>query len=246
MRLVKNNIPYSLPSLSSVDKNEFTTRGKSESKSMQHGGILAGDGKVEARNISVEVIIDGKTKDDYRQQVDELKRYAYRTNQKLFITDTQYINAACLSKFTEKFYPGFYMVKGVIDLTFLCLDPFFYDDYTLTTNKTITESPTEFTVFNPGNAECNPVIKITAVDICSAITLKNITDNGRRLDYNDVQMIAGQELTIDSTAGTIKRGTTNTINNLLGTFLNLLPGENVIEYTGGDCTIQIIHPVRWL
>jgi hypothetical protein len=64
--------------------------------------------------------------------------------------------------------------------------------------------------------------------------------------YKDVQMIAGQVVVIDTVTGTVKRGENNTINNFSGTFLNLLPGDNLFEYTGAPCTIEIAFQARWL
>jgi len=246
MKLVKGLSEYIMPLLSSLDKVEFNRRAKSESKALQHGGMLSGDTNIDSRTVSVEVMLDTSTAAEYQAQTDELKRYSYRKDQRLYITDMRYINVACLSKYQESYFNGFYMVKGTVDLTFLALDPFFYDDAMTVVEEIITASPHTFTVNNPGNIDTPTVITITANASTTTISFKNTSDNDRRFDYNDVQMVDGQVLIVDAINGTVQRGTDNTINNFGGTFLNLLPGDNLLEYTGGNCTIEVSYPVRWL
>lgn len=246
MFLKKDNTVYVMPSLSSLEAFDFATRAKAQPKALAHGGILSEDDHVETRNVEVEVIIEGENIHDYIVQTNELKRYAYQKDQRLYISDNRYINVAGLIKFKEKYIKGFYMVKSIIDLTFLAIDPFVYQDGMEEITKTITGTPAQFTVDNPGNIDTPAVITITASASATSINLKNITDNNRQFDYNDVQMVTGEVLTVDAINGTVYRGSVNTINNFGGTFIKLLPGDNVIQYTGGNCSIKIEFPVRWL
>jgi len=53
-------------------------------------------------------------------------------------------------------------------------------------------------------------------------------------------------LVIDSTDGTVERDGTNVLNNVGGTFLQLLAGDNAITYTGPLGTITVDYTQRWL
>lgn len=243
MKLVKGGVAYILPSLSSLEKKEFNVRSKAVDKAAQHGGVLSGDGKIDSRTIAVEaMIMDG----DYQAQVDELMRYAYRRDQRLYISDTRYVNVACLTKCQESFYDGYYQERGKFNLAFLAIDPFFYSDVPNVSTITVATSPKQITINNPGNVDTPAKITIIATAAATAITLINQTDSNRRMDYADPQMIAGQVLGINTVTGAVERGGVNTINNFSGTFLSLLPGDNVLEYTGGACTFQVDFTARWL
>lgn len=234
-----------MPPLSSLERKEFSTRGKSQDKGLQHGGILTGDSKISSRTIGVEVIIMGENQLDYQSQVDELMRYAYRRDQRLYVTDTRYVNVACLTKYQENYYKGYYGERGTIDLTFLALDPFFYEN-TQIFEQIITSSPAKFTINNPTNIDSPVTVTIVPTEANLSMELKNLTDGGRVFSYSDPNLTAGKTLTINAETGTVELDGDNTINNFTGTFLSVLFGDNVFQYTGGKCVITISFPKRWL
>lgn len=247
MQLVKGSTSYTLPDYASVTQFDLSVRNDNTDRADQHGGVMTGDGKVDTRTIEIEVIIaDTTTTAEYRAIVDALKRYAYRTDQKLYIDDDRYVNLASLSKIAETFFDGFYRVRGTITLTFTCTDPFIYSDSVTTQNVTISSSPTSFIVTNTGNVDVPVILTMTATAANASMTIVNTTDNSRTFGYQDTGFTAGKVVTVDGIEGTVMRDRSSTINATGGTFINLLPGDNVLTYTGAACTIAVVYTERWL
>lgn len=246
MQLIKGSTSYTLPDYASITQFDLSVRNDNTDRAGQHGGVMTGDGKIDTRTIEIEVIIaDTTTKSEYRMIVDELKRYAYRTDQRLYIDDDRYVNLASLSKITETFFDGFYRVRGTITLTFTCTDPFVYSDSVTAQNVTIS-SPKSFTVTNTGNVDVPITLTITSAGANASMSLVNTTDNNRTFGYQDTGFTAGKIMIADGINGTVVRDGSSTINAMGGTFINLLPGDNVLTYTGAACTIAIAYTERWL
>lgn len=246
MYLKKDGSIYTLPLYSALSGLSVERRISDTPKVSQHGGTPTGDGKINSRTIDISVFIDGQNQADYLAQVDELKRNLSLTDAELFITDNRYINISGLNKLKEEFISGFYLVKANITATLKALDPFLYDTDPVVISEPIAATPQQFTVNNPGNIDTPLIIAITANSLNSAITLKNITDKNRILTYTDAGFTAGKTLVISALGGTVKLNGSNTINAFTGTFMSLLPGDNIFEYTGGNCTIAMSYSVRWL
>lgn len=246
MKLVKGATTYTFPTYSSFESDTEARCDDSE-KAFSHGAVMTGDGKIDARDITVEVeLIDYETTSAYRTALDALKLAAYKQDQKLYLDDDRYINIKNLKKISEEFYDGFYRVRATVKLTFYCPDPFFYADTATTQEVTITESPQTFTVTNGGNIDTPPVITIEPTKTNSVLSLVNTTDNSRTFSYSDASFGDGDSLVINSTDGTVKRDGTNVLNNVGGTFLQLLAGDNSITYTGPLGTITFNYTQRWL
>ena len=246
MKLVKGATTYTFPTYTSFE-SDIAARCDDSEKAFSHGAVMTGDGKIDARDVTVEVeLIDYTTASAYRTALDALKQAAYRQDQKLYNDDDRYINIKGLKKISEEFYEGFYGVRATVKLTFYCPDPFFYADTATTQEVTITESPQTFTVTNGGNMDTPPVITIEPTETNSVLSLVNTTDNSRTFSYSDASFGDGDSLVIDSTDGTVERDGTNVLNNVGGTFLQLLSGDNSITYTGPLGTITFDYTQRWL
>ena len=247
MKLVKNSIVYELPTLTKVSGFDFDFRTDTEDKALQHGGVFTGDGKAEVRTLELEIgIYAFTTRAEYRNLLDEIKLYASRRGQKFYRDDDRYINIECLKSVQEDFEDGYHGIKGTLTLDFICVDPFEYSTAAITGSESVTESTQEFTVKNPGTADTPIKFTITANANNPAITLVNETDDNRTFGYQDTGLTSGKVVTIDSAEGIVKRDTTDTINDMGGTFINLLPGDNVIKYTGAAATIAYEFTSRWL
>lgn len=263
MKLEKNGQIYELPPLSRIKSLGFSIRNKDEARAFSHGVIETGDDMVDKRQIDLEMMLVGISQADHDQQLDELLKNLYRNDQRLFVRDDRYLKLKTLTKVQHEYITGYNSVRSKITATFKAADPFFYDltdntfqyactDITPPTfiaSYQITEethTPYTFVVTNYGTADTLPTITINATANCPDITLTNLTDNNRSFRYADVQLVAGQSVVIDCQQGTVYRNGMNGLNSFAGSFLRLLPGDNQITYSGGNCTITIAYPKRWL
>lgn len=246
MKLVKGSSTYTFPTYS-LCESDAEVRCDDSEKAFSHGSIMTGDGKIDARDVTVEVeLIDCTSEATYRTAIDALKLAAYRQDQKLYLDDDRYINVKSLKKISEEFYDGYYRVRAKVKLVFFCPDPFFYATTGTTQEVEIIESPQSFTVNNTGNLDSPPIITIAPTATNSVLSLVNTSDNSRTFSYSDASLGDGDTLVIDSTDGTVERDGTNVLNNVSGTFLQLLAGNNVITYTGPLGTITVDYVQRWL
>jgi len=239
------DIDYALPKYVVLSAADLSKRVDATSKMFAHGGINTADNKVDYREIEIVITINQSTTAEYFAVVDLLKRYLSQSDYKLYITSDRYINISNLSSISETYIDGWYLKKAELTITLLALDPFWYTG-TATSMTTITATGQSFKVTNSGSIDSPATITITATDACTSISLTNTTDSGRIFSYADVSFLSGTVLVVNTTDGTVELDGTSTINYLTGTFLSLLPGNNVFTYTGGTCTIEISYPVRWL
>jgi len=246
MYVIKDNERYDLPKYSALTGLSVTTRNSAESKNFLHGGVNTSDNKVDYREIEISTFINGKNQRDYFSQVDELKRYMFRQDQKLYITEDRYINISSVSSIEEEFESGFYLTKGTLTITLMALDPFTYDAFDQQQSVTITVTGQQFYINNPGNIDTPIEITIAASSTLSSISLVNTTDNDRTISYSDANFTSGKSLVVSSADGTVKLNGSSTINKFSGTFLTLLAGDNLFTWTGGTCTITMSYSVRWL
>ena len=78
-----------------------------------------------------------------------------------------------------------------------------------------------------------------AADVPS-VSLKNLSDGGMLLGYNDPYFVIGDTLVIDCGEGTVKRNGNDTIAYLTtARFLRLQPGVNTFRYEGANCTVRV-------
>jgi phage-related protein len=246
MKIVKGAFEYIFPTYSALSGRNASVRGGSTARAYSHGGIPTGDGKFDTAKPEISVTIEGTSEADYLTKINALKGALYRTDYKLYITDTQYINIAKLDNINEEFYAAQYWRQSEVKAILLATDPFIYDDTGISDTEAVAENPHTYTVNNPGNVDTPAVITITAAAACTSIKITNVTDGGRLFTYADASMLTGQVLTVDAVVGTVKRGTSNTLNNFAGAFLSLLPGDNTLTYEGGACEIQITAGKRWI
>lgn len=253
MFLQKNGVTvYTFPTYSALSGESLQSRMSESPKVLAHGSLPTGDNKFDFRTVDVEVYVEGANQADYISKSDELKRYLAGAGQRLYITDTRYINVDGLYKIKTDWLPGYYFERANITATLKAYNPFFYDDEDGSEDITVAseataEAPYQFAITNPGNVDVPVVLTITAADAVPSLTLKNVTDN-RLIAYADANFTAGKVLLISPlvAGGSVTLNGANTINNFSGVWLRLLPGDNDFEYVGGACAINALFPVGWL
>lgn len=240
LRIVKDGDSWTLPDNSWISGVPFTVRRKENARALQHGVIDSGDGKVSGRTVELTMIVREETASTYFSAMDEIKRRMYRRNQKLYVTQSRYINLTSLYQFKEEFMPGLANRCSSVSAEFKCGDPFFYDDEVRNVMGTDV-----LTVNNIGNVDATPVITITATGAAPSIKITNAA-NGRVCVYQDPQLIAGKVLVIDTAQAKVERDGVNTINAFSGTFQILEVGANEFTVEAVNCTVKISYTPRWL
>lgn len=252
LRLVIGSVEWVFPDNAWITGWALNVRRKENARALQHGIIDSGDGKINGRTVEVTLIVDESTTEDYYAMLDSIKRWFYRRNQRLYVTQYRYINITSLYQLKEEFYPGLANRCAKVVAEFKCDDPFLYDDdgYAQIVSVTPTSDTTNVEVLNKGTAEISPVITVVATGPVPFIKITNTT-NGRVCLYKDPQMTTGQTLVINGAQATVERNGVNTINNFTGAFqileANVNWGVNELEIECAPaCTITISYVSRWL
>ena len=247
MELIKNGNIFTLPDgLTSIDVGSIEFRTKQEARAGTHGAAEIGDGKVDKRTLSIDVHIFGTSISDHDCQYDALLAALSRQDQQLYIRPDRYINLSRIDKVTKKDLKGRQFVQSQVVAAMIAVDPFWYAVQSVSQSRAISTSPTSITINNDGNIDAPLIVSVAATADCSAVTVTNETDSGRQFSLADVQLISGQTTVVNAALGTVYRDTSNTINTFSGAFLSLLPGENIITYTGGNCVLTLGYTPRWL
>lgn len=136
---------------------------------------------------------------------------------------------------------------GVVSITFVAADPFWYSKSEKTKEVEVTSSPKLFEFEIGGKMETWPIITIENNADNFNFTLMNKTDNDRYSTVADVGAGSGTTIVIDCRAGTVKRGATNIISAFSGLFLRLLGGRtNEFSYIGANCDITMKYFEAWI
>lgn len=245
MKIVYGGVTWTFPTLSVARKRDYDVRNSEVKRAFTHGSIETGDGKIESRIIEVKSIIDASTEAGFQTQVDAIHAAIYRRNYKLFLEDDRYINVTCLDKFQQE-YAEANKARATVTMAFRCTDPFFYALAQTSAVQAATTNPFQFTVTNPGTADAPLIVSIAPTVDAADIKLSNMTDGGRLFTYKDTLLISPAEVTINAERGTVYRGNSNSINAFAGTFLKLLPGDNLLKYEGSAGNITTAFTARYL
>ena len=136
---------------------------------------------------------------------------------------------------------------GVVTITYLAADPFWYSSSALEKEIGITSSPKLFEFEIGGKMETWPIITIENNEDNFDFTLINKTDADRTFQVEDTGAADATTIIIDCKAGTILRSSTDLIGVFSGLFLRLMGGQtNEFSYTGGDCDITMQYFESWI
>jgi hypothetical protein len=222
-------------------------RFKAEDRAFSHGSISVGDNRAKTRMLEIEGYIEESSEAGFWTAYNSLMaQFRGLEGCRLYLDTSRYLEVAALNKASHEFYSGFSFKKASFKVTLCCTDPVIHSASESSLAETVSASPDTFAVSNSGGVEVFPVITVTAIADCTNITLENLSDGGRKFQYQDPNMVAGAVLTIDGKAGTVYRGTSNVLNFYDGAFLRLLAGSNSLKYAGGNCTIGLTWRNGWL
>lgn len=251
LTLVCGTDEWPLPDDAWMDPPQLEIRRKASDRACQHGTVDSGDGKVDERDVSLTFYVRAETQAEFFSVMDEVRRKLYRRDQRLYVTDSRYINLKSLYKVKEEFVDGFANRWVKVEAGFKATDPFFYTTDTKTQTVSVAGSGTDIvqtiSVDNIGNADTPPVITVTAPATAADVMFELVNSaNSRKSRYADPNLTMGASLVMNTGAATVDLGGKNALNNFTGTFQVLEPGVNVFTYTGGACIISITYTPRYM
>lgn len=239
---------YELPDTLVLEADDSDERWREVERAWQHGSVLYGE-EVEPRDIVVSGLVSAATGAAMQTLVRDIREAARRADQRLRCEAASYLNVSRLRRMDVRWEPETGRSLAQVRLVWRAADPFWY----ATTEASQTDSMAgdgNITVDTGTDATVamHPIIVITAPAAASvpSVRMTNQTDDSQVLLYEDLDLENGASVSIDCEAGTVTRGTTNTIRYMTGGWLRLLPGSNTIAYEGGACTITTIWKPRWI
>ena len=253
IKIVKDTDEFFLPERLVIMDDQFKVRSNPEDRVFAHGASDIADGKIQEKTLRIEGVVDhlGPARTIFFNQIQLIRQKLLQTDYKLYLGEDYYINVNKALQVKDDYLEAgsnYNAAKLSIDL--LCLDPFWYAAVDGSASQVVTSSPITFTVDNTGKAEAHPIITITATATIADLILENTSDpqsdgTGLKFRYQDPALFSGNVLVVDCKAGTVLRGETNTIRYFTGAFIKLLAGNNILKYTGSNCSIGITFGRRY-
>lgn len=250
---------YLFPRLFSLKDETLAVRSKAQDRAFVHGAADYADGMIDSRVLSLKGVISGATRAAYLTNMRALKSALYHEDSKLYQGETTawnyFVNVKKVLKVKEDYLKGNDYCVSEVEIDLLLADPLWYAATPTSTTITINTDPKTFAVANSGNLAAHPVITITADRTIADLTLQNTSDvpagatGGLKFRYQDSGLVAAGVVVVDCRAGTVVRGTTNTIRYFSGAFLKLLPGSNSLTWSGvtsGATTVKFEFYPRFI
>jgi hypothetical protein len=241
---------YALPDSLTIESDDFDLRVASDERAMSDGSAAWG-GQVKARKAVVAGIVGDGTSDPTATAalLRTIRAAAARPDQRLDAGDGCHLRMRLLESCDTKWQEMWGRSLASMRLSWLLADPFWYADDVGQHVETLTGNGS-FTVSAGSSATwwMPPVVTIEAPAGASvpSVALVNETDSSVGLTYSDPALTDEASVTIDCEAGTVERDGTDSIRYLSGRPLRLLPGDNVLTYTGAACTMTIQWRERWI
>jgi len=205
-----------------------------QSAAMQHGGKDLSAGFFEPRRVTITGFLPTTSRQDYDFMFDEYMKLFRQRNLLLYRGEPadRYLILTRLLSTRSRFVEGT-DYAGQLEMEFVCENPFWQDSTEITALTSLTDAQ-YFTIGNPGNIDCYPLLTIAGITAVSFpyLAFTNISDGSQRLVYSDSSVTLGTTVMFDSIAGTVRRGNTNTLRYMTGSFLKLVPGINTLQYHG--------------
>jgi len=131
------------------------------------------------------------------------------------------------------------------NLKFICQEPFNFYLQKARTSQAISSSPTSFTITNGGNVRIKPILYFVAGGAAiDDLTLENLTTGQIFSFTNDV--LAGDTLEVNSENLLVENDGVDSLSAFSGDFIYLEPGDNLLKFTGDNCTILVDILNKWL
>jgi phage-related protein len=230
---------YSFPPSLFLTSDPFSVRSSIKELMYAHGAKDVGDGFVGSRTLTVEGHVFADDAASFETAWRALM-LAVMKGGKLTVSNdavSRYMTVSSPAVDSEwEHWPNF---KNVT-LTFRALFPF-WQAASETMSSHVLAGNASFTVDASGSDHVlMPTITIAAdqgADVVG-VRLRNVSDGGATLEYDNPFLTAGSVLTIDCNGGTIKLNGNDAIGYFVsGAFLRLQPKVNTIYFEGAACTV---------
>jgi phage-related protein len=243
-----NGNSYSFPKSLFLSSDPFSIRSTIKELMYAHGGREVGDGFIESRKVTIEGHIRADTGAAFETAYRALMQAILKGGKLTISSDavSRYIAVSRPDVDSEwEHWPNF----KTITITFNALFPF-WQDAAETSSVHVMAGNGSFTVDASGSDHVMmPTITIAAdqgVDVPN-VRLRNVSDGGMVMEYDNPFLTSGASLAIDSSEGTIKLNGNDAVSYLVeGGFLRLQPQSNTIYYEGPACTITVKYRKAYL
>jgi len=205
-------------------------------------GLIIPDSEFDSLGLNISGNVYGTTATAARSSYDSLMQYLSVGEKDVYLYDDRYIRAFLSSKSDDR-----KAANRVIefDLKFVTQIPFYQYVQYLRKTQAISSSPTSFTLTVNGNVYSQPIINfIAGGSNITSCTLENIT-RGETMTFSGT-VTAANTLVIDGNDLTVLNNAVDEIGSFSGDFLRLNPGDNILKFTGSNCTIKVDWIDRWL
>lgn len=238
-----------LPPALRLTKAGFAQRVETAKRIFSDGRHSWGD-EVDDREAIVEGLVETASRAEMLVLMDTLRHRCQIPGQRLRIDAGRFLALTRLREFEDEPLPGFDRAVTKLRLVWQCDNPYWQAE-TEQVRTVELSGNTDFEV-SLGLPRClrgqHPRITVTAEPFLAlgTFTLESLTDGGLQFRYSDPLLINGASAVIDCAAGTVTRGSTNTLRYFEGEFLRLLDGVNTLRYTGIACTLEFRWRHQWL
>ncbi|MCM8774611.1 MAG: phage tail family protein [Candidatus Omnitrophica bacterium] len=200
------------------------------------GTVIVSPIVLESKIIQVQEILVGDSIDNLDTQKKELILELENGENKLWFRNSRYIN--CVKQnatFDYERGTGGKVLRVTID--FLAVDPFVYDGTETIIDQNIETSPQDIIVFNNGDAQAKPYIKIVAGEDIELLTIINLVNS---LTFTYSSLIDGDILEVDTFKMDVLLNSLRNFSLFNGNFIKLNSGPNTIRVIGTtESTFQI-------
>lgn len=206
-------------------------------------GLYQANKKFRDNILTIKGVVTGTSPDNLITNLANISSYLYSDSDKPLIFNNQadrYYNAQYLDLF-EVLRDG---NISMVDLRFLCNDPFAYAITPDTDTRTITVKDTPYTLANTGHYYAYPVITITFNDTQTHVYVSNNSIADNRFDISKA-FSSGDVLEVDCKNGTIKLNGSASYAGFgdgglgLAEWIRLATGSNSIVIGTDDSTINV-------
>jgi hypothetical protein len=222
----------------------------------RHGALLSSAVVQDARQITLtgRIVSPDGTATGLRTVIENLSELFARQNKRLQMWDDRYINCY-KANFSFAYVPGSALRALDFTITFLCIDPFYYDTSSGSTSYNLTTGDTAIDITNniynkavtlnyTGKFITYPIWTVTAgATALTHITIRNLTI-GRQFYYSGT-VLATKSLVVDTNYFTVTNDGTNDLTHWTGDFLWLQNGNNSLEFEGtAPATYSLTYAIR--
>ncbi len=237
----KNGVVYDFPPSLFLTSDGANVRSSIKELLFAHGGRQVGDGFVASRQINIEGVLIADTSAAFETAYRALVRALLKGGDLTVHSDSVARYIAVNNPTIDQdwvYWPRAKNVSIVLNAPF----PFWQDSVEVEETH-IMAGNGSFTVDLSGSDHIVlPEVEVDsdqAADV-PGILLRNVTDGGAVMVYNNPNFTAGNVLVIDSGDGSIMLNNNDAIGYFIsGSFLRLQPVVNTIYYEGAACTILV-------